>query len=129
VVRQELRQSIERFRAVQADHREALRQGKLADCMRWRGEREAAFRELQQGLLQLGDTAADVTEEELAALCQEIVLLLDDERQLAAVAKERQRQIEKQQSAIRRGRKMLAEFGAMRGGVRGTLPRIVSNKA
>lgn len=127
-MQEELRQGFERFAALQAAHRQALCEGRLAECLLWRGQREIAFRQLQQGLAKLGRVAG-VPADELAAVQQALGLLLEGERQLAEAVRARQEQIAKQQCAMRRGKQLLGKLGAAQGGSRGTMPRVLSNRA
>lgn len=128
-MRHELRKAFERFTAMQEAHRQALREGRLAECMAWRGRREVAFRKLQQCLASLGDLAGLPDKELAAAVQMELGRVMAGERQLAEAVRERQMEIEKQRGAMRRGKQLLGKLGATHGGGPGISPRFLSNRA
>lgn len=119
--------AFERYEALQEEHLDALRRGRIQSVMQWQAERERAFSHLQSGLDALGDLTALADDELAQGLTRRLGALLATENRLQKAVREAKRRIREQQAVLRKGKSAVRRMSSQ--SVAGPRPRFVSSMA
>lgn len=114
------------FASIQKDHAACLAENRLKNLMRWRQQREQAFRRLRQVLDQVAGLAG-YDEAVRQRLLNDLGKILENEKQLAGLAGVQRDRLQGSLCVMRKGKQALKGYSVYQGG--GPGPKYLSNKS